>query len=226
MFLTVQQPLLTVSFADLQGDRERSIYLFNTSAWVMLRASLLITLLMASAAEEFILVLYGPAWADTAPMVPLVAIFVMLTPFKAMSRSFLLANGYFHQINRIQMADVLLLFAALALGAYGGVHGICLGLSLWTMGGVVLYVREVATIISVRGMRLFLVPAVLVAVLPWLSAQLKRHDLPAAMDSYARGGFSVILVLVVFMASILVFERDFLDDVLRRLGLKGRTEPG
>jgi O-antigen/teichoic acid export membrane protein len=224
MFLTVQQPLLTVSFADLQGDRDRSSYFFNTSAWVMLRASLLITLVFASAAAEFILLLYGPAWIEAAPMVPLVAVFVMLAPLKSMSRSFLLSNGYFRTINRIQMAEVLLLFGALSLGGYyGGVYGICLGLSVWMAFGVAIYIRNIAAIITVNITRLFLVPAIMVLAVPWLIRQLKIHDLPAPMAYYWRGGFSLILVLVLFVATVLVFERDRIEDVLRRIGLKDRA---
>ena len=224
MFLTVQQPLLTVSFADLQGDRDRSTYFFNTSAWVILRASLLITLVFASAADEFILLLYGPAWIEAAPMVPLVAVFVMLAPLKSMSRSFLLSNGYFRMLNRIQMADALILFGALSLGGYwGGVYGLCLGLSAWMACGVAIYIRNIAAIITVKVLRLFLVPAILVVVVPWLSYQLKIHNLPASMGFYGRGGFSLVLVLVLFVATILVFERDRIEDVLRRIGLKGRS---
>ncbi len=224
MFLTVQQPLLTVSFADLQGDRDRSSYFFNTSAWIMLRASLLVTLVFASAANEFILLLYGPAWSEAAPMVPLVAVFVMLAPLKSMSRSFLLSNGYFGRINRIQLAEVLLLFGALSLGGYGGgVYGICLGLSVWMTCGVAIYMRSIAAIITVNIRRLFLLPAILLVAVPWLSRQLKIHDLPAPMTYYGRGAFSLILVLGLFVAAILLFERDRIEDVLRRIGLKDRA---
>ena len=190
----------------------------------MLRASLLITLLFVSAAGEPILLLRGPAWIEAAPMVPLVAVFVMLAPLKAMSRSFLLSNGYFRRVNRIQTAEVLLLFGALSLGGYcGGVYGICVGLSVWMACAVAIYIKSIAAIIMVKVARLFLAPAILVGAVPWLSWELKSHDLPAPMGWYGRGMFSLVLVLVLFVATILVFERDQIEDVLRRIGLKGRA---
>jgi O-antigen/teichoic acid export membrane protein len=218
IFLTVLQPLLNVSFADLQSDRERSSVVFNTSAWTLTRASLVLTLIFLAAPREFILILYGENWLYAAGLVPLVAPFVFLSPLRGLSRSFLLSNGCFVAVRNIQMLELALFFTTLAVGgALYGIEGICGGVSIWMVAAMSVYLVRVARVIRLELRRTFLLPSLLLVGIAALSHLIRQHPAISGIGMVPLALASSGGVLVVCATAFLIFERPQLDSIWRRL---------
>jgi O-antigen/teichoic acid export membrane protein len=218
IFLTVLQPLLNVSFAELQADRERSSVVFNTSAWVMLRASLIMTLIFLVAPREFILLLYGENWLFAAGLVPLIALFVFLSPLRGLARNFLLSNGCFVSVRNIQLLELALFIAALWVGsALYGIEGLCIGVSLWMAVGLAVYLARVSRVVRLELRRVFLLPIVLLVgftalnhVARQLPAISRLGPLPLVLAGSA-------IVVAGCTAAFLLFEREQVRSLWRRL---------
>jgi PST family polysaccharide transporter len=218
IFLTVLQPLLNVSFAELQADRERSSAVFNTSAWVMLRASLLLTLVFLVAPREFILILYGETWLSAAGLVPLIALFVFLSPLRSLARNFLLSNGCFASVRNIQLLELALFIAALWVGtALRGLQGLCVGVSVWMAAGLTVYLARVSRIIRLQLRRVFLLPILLLAGFAALNHVVRQQPAVSRLDALPLALASSTAVVLGCAAALLLFEREQVRSLWRRL---------
>jgi PST family polysaccharide transporter len=218
IFLTVLQPLLNVSFAELQADRERSGLVFNTSAWVLLRASLLLTLVFLAAPREFILILYGDTWLFAAGLVPPVALFVFLSPLRSLARNFLLSNGEFASVRNIQLFELALFITALwAGGAMGGLEGLCVGVSLWMAAVLSVYLARVSLIVRLELRRVFLLPLLLLAGVPALNRLARQQPAVSGLDALPLALASATAVLLGCAAALLLCEREQVRSLWRRL---------
>jgi O-antigen/teichoic acid export membrane protein len=218
VFLTVLQPLLNVSFAELQSDPERSGIVFNTSAWALLRASLLLTLVFLVAPREFILILYGENWLFAAGLVPLIALFVFLSPLRGLARNFLLSNGQFTSVRNIQLLELALFFTALWVGsAVNGLEGLCVGVSLWMAVGLAIYLARVARIIRLDLRRVFLLPLLLLGGFTLINHFARQQPAVARLETLPLALASSTAVVVGCTAVLLLFERQQVLSIWQRL---------
>lgn len=218
VFLTVLQPLLNVSFAELQSDPERSGIVFNTSAWALLRASLLLTLVFLVAPREFILILYGENWLFAAGLVPLIAPFVFLSPLRGLARNFLLSNGRFRSVRNIQLLELALFATALWVGnAVNGLEGLCVGVSLWMAAGLTVYLSRVARIIRLDLRRVFPLPILLLGVFTAINHVARQQPAIARLAALPLALASSLTVVVGCAVVFLLFEREQVRSVWHRL---------
>jgi O-antigen/teichoic acid export membrane protein len=218
IFLTVMQPLLNVSFAELQADRERSSVVFNTSAWVLVRASLIMTLIFLVAPREFILLLYGENWLFAASLVPLIALFVFLSPLRGLARNFLLSNGCFAAVRNIQLLELALFIAALWAGsAMHGIEGLCIGVSLWMAAGLAVYLARVSRVVRLELRRVFLLPTVLLIGFTALNHVVRQQPAVSRLGALPLVLAGSTIVVAGCAAAFLLFEREQVLSLWRRL---------
>jgi O-antigen/teichoic acid export membrane protein len=218
ILLGVLQPLFSVSFAGLQEDREKTRHFFHTAVWLVLRASLFITLIIVSAPREFILILFGSNWLFAARLIPLVSIFVLLSPVRTLCRNFLLSNGRFRPVRNIQLLELGMFVIALAVGVYsGGIEGLALSVSVWMLLGVSLYFLNIGRMIAMDGKRLFVLPGVLFVLVTSLSAALRDNPWILGLDIYSAGLVRTAPVVAIVGVALFAFESADLRALVRRV---------
>lgn len=212
------QPLFSVSFANLQGDREQASSLFNTSVWLLLRVSVFITLVIMCTAKELVEILYGSNWLFAARLVPLIAIFVILQPSRRLSRNFLLSNGYFTKVRNIQLFELTLFFGFVAAGAYcGGIEGVSIAVSGWALVAISVYMVNISKVINLEARRLFLSPAILFVVVLSIDYGLRCCSTFYTTNSYLTVLISSFLVVFIYMGSLLVFESGDVKALIQKM---------
>lgn len=216
-FINIFQPLFSVSFANLQEDRERASILFNTSVWLLIRTSLFIMLFITCAAEELILILYGSNWTFVARLIPLISIFAVLWPARALSRNFLLSSGYFARVRNLQFLELILFVGLMAIGTYfWGVVGSSVAVSGWTLVSISVYIIQVGRVIHLEAKRVFLLPTILFIVILTVNYGLRGHSSLYDINRYLVILASLIIVGLLFAITTILFEREYVERLLHR----------
>lgn len=214
----VLQPLFSVSFAGLKEDREKTRQFFHTAVWVVLRASLLITLIIVSAPREFILILFGSNWLFAAGLIPLVSVFVLLSPVRTLCRNFLLSNGQFRSVRNIQLLELGMFVMALAVGVYsGGIAGFAVSVSVWMLLGVSLYFLIIGRMMAMESKRLFVLPGILFVLVMSLSAALRDNPWILGLDIYSAGLVRSAPAVAIVGVALFAFESADLRALVRRV---------
>ena len=216
--ITILQPLLTVTFAKLQSDKESSGYLFNTAVWLLLRTSLFITLVIVCASEEVVLILYGDTWLFAAHIIPLIFVFVALWPIRTLSRNFLLSSGYFTKLRKIQFVELFLFLGFMLPGGYyWKIEGVSIGISAWILAAVAIYMGNIRMIITLEWRRLFLLPLALSITILSLNHVVGEYLSLFNINIYSTALINSILVLFIYAFGLVVFERKHIKMMTKQI---------
>ncbi len=218
IFISVFQPLFFVSFANLQANKERASSLFNTAVWLLLRASLFMTLVIMCTAKELIEIIYGGNWLFVARLVPLTAIYAILNPCRQLSRNLLLSNGYFSKVRNIQIFELILFFGFVATGAYcGGIKGVSIAVSGWALVVTSVYMINISKVINLEAGRLFLLPTILFIAILTINYGLRHYSTLYNINIYITVLTSSLIVGLVFATTLLVFEYQDIKALVHKV---------
>ncbi len=118
--------VLTPAFARLQGDRRRLSQAFYRGAYVLLRASLLLSGAMAIALPE-LLQLLNPRWLPMVRTFRLMLVYAMLEGWVALAGGLLVATGHPAAMGRMALARLAFFLPGVVVGAWaGGIDGVAL----------------------------------------------------------------------------------------------------
>jgi O-antigen/teichoic acid export membrane protein len=118
--------VLTPAFARLQGDRRRLSQAFYRGAYVLLRASLLLSGVMAIALPE-LLQLLNPRWLPMVRTFRLMLVYAMLEGWVALAGGLLVATGHPAAMGRVALARLAFFLPGVVVGAWaGGIDGVAL----------------------------------------------------------------------------------------------------
>lgn len=210
--------LFHVSFADLQQDKKRLGLLFQTSVWMIFRISVFITLIIVISANELILILYGENWQFAASIIPLLSIFFILFPIKNISRGFFLSNGYFEKLRNIQILELIFFLIFMAIGMhYGGIEGICVGISVWMLIFVFVYMVNVSRFITLEWARLFLLPTIAFITILALNYVMRQYSVITYRNIYDLAFKEMVFVTVVYASIIFLFESREIRILFERI---------
>lgn len=219
-FSLVQQVFLA-SFSEIQNDREKKSLLFNTTAFILIRITILISLLLACLSREFIGFLYGETWLPAAPVLRVAAFFGALFPMIQLCRTIHLSAGHFKVIKHIQMVEVFLFIVTLIVGVKTiGIIGAAWALNVTVAVILFLYLLSLQRFVDFKKTAILGLPLVsglgLFILFSWLKSII---TLPF-------GNFVIILVLtpaivLCYLLLIVVFEKKQLRAI--RAMLRSRS---
>ncbi len=132
--------VLTPAFARLQGDRRRLSQAFYRGAYVLLRASLLLSGAMAIALPE-LLQLLNPRWLPMVRTFRLLLVYAMLEGWVALASGLLVATGHPAAMGRMALACLAFFLPGVVIGAWaGGIDGVALAANgMMVLSALMLY---------------------------------------------------------------------------------------
>jgi O-antigen/teichoic acid export membrane protein len=114
------QPLRNVApsaFARLQHDPPQMVGALRSTVGLLARLTVPICLIIAGAAVPIVLFVYGPEWAESAQVLPWLAVLAIFRIFFQLSYDFIIVLGRSFSVLVIQIAWVVVLIPGLFLGA-------------------------------------------------------------------------------------------------------------
>lgn len=185
---------------------------YSQLTWLLVRVIALSSIVMLAAADEFILIYYGPDWAPVVPLLRLMFVYVMARPIWQNDAILLVSIGK-ESLHRWMMglqAVVLLLIgtpAVLMYGARGASVAVSIMMLIGALGtGIAVYRSLTIRPLFIYGLP-FLLMAVMTPLVYWGGLYL---PLPALPMFIIKGGVTT----VGFIGLIWLVERETFRDAV------------
>lgn len=157
-FSLVQQVFLA-SFSEIQSNKNKTSLLFNSTAFVLIRVTTLISLLLACLSKELIVFFYGENWLPAASVLKVTAFYTALLPLTQLCRIIHLSTGRFEEIKYIQIVQVFLFTVTALVGVTTiGITGVAWALNISTAAVLFLYLLSLQRFVDLKRIAVFGVP--------------------------------------------------------------------
>ena len=200
------------TYAKLQDEAQLLGKAFGLTLWVILSVATPLALALFVSAPDFILLIFGEAWAPSAVLLRFLVGYSVLRPLLDDTGALLVATGHPKKVTQLAVAQaVALIVFALPLTVVYGATGTAIGVGLTFLSGVGLAYYFVSRVVRIDWQATFLSPLISVVVALgsyWLLAQfMDLNALPLLLRVIFKGGF----VAGMFMLTLTVFQRDTID---------------
>lgn len=215
------------TYAELKSERKRLSQAFFRTNALLVRSGFFLAGLLALIAPELIAILLGEKWMPMLQAFRLMLVYTLLDPIKMTVGDLFVAVGRPELVLRVRLGQLVVMVVGLfALGTRFGIAGVALAVDAMVVVGIVVLLWQARQYVDYSARRLFLVPALALALglalgagVPallsmsslWLSAALKT-----ALFTLAYGGLLALL------------ERETLSTLVlpaARQMLRGRRAP-
>lgn len=216
------RPLLHPAMARIGDDVER----VRRAHLELVRGTALVTFLLgaltAVAAEPFVALVWGPAWAPTARIVEALALLLAVQPIAGVSGSVFMARDATGLMLRLSILHGALLVGAMSIGLRFGVEGVAWAFSLVYAAVLVPWTTLTAHVRLLRGRARDVLAAMIVpaaaGALTFAAGAGAASLLPGGLSHAARLAAPLAASGAVAVAFLAVAGRELLVRALRRPG--------
>lgn len=152
--------VFTPAFAVYQADRQNLSKSFYRSAYLILRAGMAVSGLLALVMPEFIHYVIGDQWAPMLWTFRIMLIYTIIDPLLMLIQNFFLAIGRARELRDIAVTQALFFLPAVVLGAYlWGINGVAVAADLMLVTGILRAQKTLRTTVDFSWSKLIGLPS-------------------------------------------------------------------
>jgi lipopolysaccharide exporter len=212
-------PITNVFFSTYASLQENSTELskaFFRSSSFLIRVGFLFAIVLAIAAPEITLILFGRAWVPIIPIFRLMLIYVVLDPLYSNLSYLMVGVGHPEVLTRVRLLQAALFIAAvIGFATLWNTNGIAMAANLMMLTGTVILLIQSRNFVRFSFSRMFLWPTVTV-ILSALAGLLLITNFPLS-NNWLSLASKTIIVSGIYISILYFAERDYLSEYISQI---------